>query len=69
MHRIIEVLALLHFDLGRPADTDYGDPACRLGETLLQFLAIIIRGRFRASVAFARSNSFIGPRGAADRAA
>jgi hypothetical protein len=39
------VLALLHLDLGRAADLDDGDAAGQLGETLLQLLAVIVRGR------------------------
>src|SRR6516165_2439459 len=45
MHRVINaILALLHLDLGRAADADHRDAACELGQTLLQLLAVVIRG-------------------------
>ena len=45
MHRIINaILALLHLDLGRAADADHRDAARELGETLLQLLAVVVRG-------------------------
>src|ERR1700756_3799165 len=47
MHRVIDaVLALLHLDLGRAADADHRDAARKLGETLLQLLAVVVRGGF-----------------------
>ena len=39
------VLLLLHLDLGRTADADDRDAACELRQTLLELLAIVIRGR------------------------
>src|SRR6476661_5374033 len=45
MHGIIDaILALLHLDLCRPADTDHRDAAREFGEPLLELLAIVIRG-------------------------
>jgi hypothetical protein len=45
MHGVIDaVLALLHLDLAVAADADDGDPARKLGQTLLQLLAVVIRG-------------------------
>ena len=45
MHRVIDaILALLHLDLGRAADADHRDAARELGETLLQLLAVVVRG-------------------------
>ena len=45
VHRIVDaVLALLHLDLGRAADADHRDAARELGETLLQLLAVVVRG-------------------------
>src|SRR6195256_4625537 len=38
------VLLLLHLDLGRTTDADDGDAAGELGQTLLQLLAIVVRG-------------------------
>ena len=38
------VLLLLDLDLGRAADADHRDAARELGQTLLQLLAIIVRG-------------------------
>src|SRR3984893_454670 len=47
MHRVINaVLALLHLDLGRAADADHRDAARELGQTLLQFLTVVVRGGF-----------------------
>src|SRR5712675_1181917 len=47
MHRVINaVLALLHFDLGRAANADHRDAAGELGQTLLQLLAVVVRGGF-----------------------
>src|SRR5205807_5824921 len=46
MHRIIDaILALLHFDFGRAADADDGNPARQFRQALLQFLLVVIRGR------------------------
>ena len=45
VHGVIHaVLALLHLDLGRAADADHRDAARELGETLLQLLAVVVRG-------------------------
>src|ERR1700758_2841558 len=45
MHRVINaILALLHLDLGRAADADHRDAARELGQTLLQLLAVVVRG-------------------------
>ena len=45
MHRVINaILALLHFDFGRAADADHRDAARELGQTLLQLLAVVVRG-------------------------
>ena len=45
MHRVVDaILALLHLDLGRAADADHRDAAGELGETLLQLLAVVVRG-------------------------
>src|SRR5262249_44873305 len=45
MHRVINaILALLHLDLGRAADADDRDAPGELGETLLQLLAVVVRG-------------------------
>src|SRR6516165_3365958 len=45
VHRVINaILALLHLDLGRATDADHRDAARELGQTLLQFLAVVIRG-------------------------
>jgi len=47
MHRVINaILALLHLDLGRAADADHRDAAGELGQTLLQLLAVVVRGGF-----------------------
>jgi hypothetical protein len=47
MHGVIHtVLALLHFDLGRAADADHRDAACELGQSLLQFLPVVVGGSF-----------------------
>src|SRR5262249_25152779 len=47
VHGIIHaVLALLHFDLGRPTDADHRDAAGELGQPLLQFLTIVVGGGF-----------------------
>src|SRR5262249_812496 len=46
VQRVVDaVLALLHLNLGRPADADYRDAARELGETLLQLLAVVVGGR------------------------
>src|SRR5262249_23467242 len=46
VHGVIHaVLALLHLDLGRAADADHRDAARELGETLLELLAVVVRGR------------------------
>src|SRR5215204_2324446 len=39
------VLLLLHLDLGRAADADHRDAARELGETLLELLTVVVRGR------------------------
>src|SRR2546421_7810888 len=45
MHRVINaILALLDLDFGRAADADHRDAACELGQTLLQLLAVVVRG-------------------------
>src|SRR6478672_8177622 len=45
MHRVINaILALLDLDLGRAADADHRDAAGELGQTLLQLLAVVVRG-------------------------
>src|SRR6185295_16748508 len=45
MHRVVNaVLALLDFDFGRAADADHRDAARELGQTLLQLLAVVVRG-------------------------
>src|SRR5450759_2686301 len=45
MHRVINaILALLDFDFGRAADADHRDAAGELGQTLLQLLAVVVRG-------------------------
>src|SRR6202035_3036442 len=47
MHRVVNaVLALLDFDFGRAADADHRDAARELGQTLLQLLAVVVRGGF-----------------------
>ncbi len=47
MHRVIDaILALLDFDFGRAADADHRDAARELGQTLLQLLAVVVRGGF-----------------------
>src|SRR5436190_19937122 len=47
MHRIIHaILALLYFGFSRTADADHRDAACELGQTLLQLLAVVVRGGF-----------------------
>src|SRR5712671_2007210 len=47
MHRIINaILALPDLDLGRAADADHRDAACKLGQTLLQLLTVVVRGSF-----------------------
>src|SRR5208283_4925080 len=46
IHRVVDaVLLLLDFDLGRAADADHRHAARELGETLLQLLLVIVRGR------------------------
>src|SRR5205085_5994941 len=45
MERVVDaVLALLHLDLGRAADTDHRDAAGKLGEPLLELLTIVVGG-------------------------
>ena len=45
VHGVVDaVLALLDLDLGAAADTDHRDAAGELGQPLLQFLAVVIRG-------------------------
>ncbi len=45
MHRVVNaILALLDFDFGRAADADHRDAASELGQTLLQLLAVVVRG-------------------------
>src|SRR5712671_1224239 len=45
MHRVVNaILALLHLDFGRAADADHRDAARELGQTLLQFLTVVVRG-------------------------
>ena len=45
MHRVIDaILALLHLDLGGAADADHRNAARELGQTLLQLLAVVVRG-------------------------
>src|SRR5438132_1671453 len=47
MHRVIHaILALPYLDLGRAADADHRDAARELGQTLLQFLTVVVRGGF-----------------------
>src|SRR6266699_1515970 len=47
MHRVIHaILALLDLDLGRATNADHRDAAGELGETLLQLLAVVVRGGF-----------------------
>src|SRR5712664_859766 len=47
MHRVINaILALPDLDLGRAADADHRDAACKLGQTLLQLLTVVVRGGF-----------------------
>src|SRR6266446_5395218 len=47
MHRVINaILALPDLDLGRAADADHRDAACKLGHTLLQLLTVVVRGSF-----------------------
>src|SRR5256885_1814618 len=47
MHRVINaILALLNLDFGRAADADHRDAARELGQTLLQLLAVVVRGGF-----------------------
>ena len=46
MHRVVDaVLAFLDLDLGRAADADDRDAAGQLGQPLLQFLLVVVRGR------------------------
>src|SRR5246127_4160567 len=46
VHAILDaVFALLHLDLAAAADTDHRDAARKLGQPLLQLLAVIIRCR------------------------
>jgi hypothetical protein len=45
VQRVVDaVLLLLDLDLGRAADADDGDAASQLGQTLLQLLAVVVRG-------------------------
>src|SRR5713226_7201325 len=45
VHRVVDaILALLDLDLGGAADADDGNAARQLGQTLLQLLAVIVRG-------------------------
>src|SRR5712691_5632006 len=45
VHRVVDsILALLHLDLGGPADADHRDAAGELGEALLELLAVIVGG-------------------------
>src|SRR4029077_19787841 len=45
MHRVINaILALLDLDLGRAAAADHRAAAGELGQTLLQLLAVVVRG-------------------------
>src|SRR5690606_25602866 len=45
VERVIDaILALLHLDLGRATDADDGDAARELGQTLLELLAVVVRG-------------------------
>src|SRR5262249_16322275 len=45
VERVLDaVLLLLDLDLGRTADADHRDAARELGETLLQLLAVVVRG-------------------------
>src|ERR1700730_13886710 len=45
MHRVINAIpALPHLDLGCAADADHRDAARELGQTLLQLLAVVVRG-------------------------
>src|SRR4029079_14943727 len=47
MHRVINaILALLDLDFGGAADADHRDTALELGQTLLQLLAVVVRGGF-----------------------
>src|SRR5260370_755806 len=47
MHRVIHaILALPHLDFGRAADADHRDAARELSQTLLQLLAVVVRGGF-----------------------
>jgi hypothetical protein len=47
MHGVLDaVLSLLHLDLGRTADAEYRDTAGELGQSLLQFLPVVVRGSF-----------------------
>src|SRR2546421_131292 len=47
MQRVIDaILALLHLDLGGAADADDGHAAGQLRQTLLQLLAVVVRGGF-----------------------
>ena len=47
MQRVFDAsLLLFHLGLGRCADIDDGNAAGEFGETFLQFLAIVIAGRF-----------------------
>ena len=47
MQRVVHaILALLHFHFGAATDADDGDAAGQLGQTFLQFLAIIVGSGF-----------------------
>jgi hypothetical protein len=46
VHRIVDaILLFLDLDLGRTADADHRDPACKFRQTLLELLAVIVGGR------------------------
>ena len=48
MHDVVDaILAFPHFDLSRAAHADYRDAAGKLGEPLLQFLAIVVGAGLR----------------------
>src|SRR6185312_6871242 len=47
VQRVVDaVLAFLDFDFRRAANLDDGHAACKLSQTLLELLAIVVRGRF-----------------------
>ena len=46
MHRILNAsLLFLHLGLGRGTDLDHRNTADQLGQTLLQFFTVVVRGR------------------------